>query len=240
MQIIICIYQLCELIDNALDSWNYNGRQEELQIDIDLDYDQQSIMVKDNAGGIKEQDISLIVGPGQSRVSGSEEIIGVFGVGSKRAVAALSKQIKILSRHSNQKTILLEIDNDWLEEEDNWSLIPYEVDNIEENTTQIELSNLREKIEEDEHQDLLERLGAVYALFLEAGGVKIVVNEDEVAAKTFENWSFPPDFVPQEVTGPIKIKDREDIQFSITGGLTKSHKDSDSSGEEYGVYFYWQ
>ena len=160
-----------------------------MEINIDLDYDQQSISVKDNSGGIKEDDIELIVSPGHSRGSNTEEIIGVFGVGSKRAVVALAKEVKIFSRYSNEKTLLVEIDNDWIEDEDNWSLTPYEVDDIDENTTQIELSVLREKIEEENHDLLLEQLGATYALFLEAGGVRIMVNDDEIEPKTFEDWS---------------------------------------------------
>ena len=67
---------LCELIDNAIDNWIFNGRQHELEIKLDLDYDQQSIKVIDNSGGIKEEDIQLIVSPGQSRGSSLEEIIG--------------------------------------------------------------------------------------------------------------------------------------------------------------------
>jgi len=47
---------LCELIDNAIDNWIFNGRLQELEINLDLDYDQQTIKIKDNSGGIKEED----------------------------------------------------------------------------------------------------------------------------------------------------------------------------------------
>ena len=229
---------LFELIDNAIDSWIFNGRNQELEINLDLDYDQQTIIVKDNSGGIKEEEISLIVSPGQSRETASEEIIGVFGVGSKRAVVALAKQIKIFSRHSNKKTLLVELDNEWIEDEDNWYLPTYEVDAIEENTTQIELSILREKIVEEKHQDLLEHLGATYALFLEAGGMNILVNDGVVIPKTFENWSYPPGYEPRKRSGPIVFKDLGEIKVEILGGLTKSHREEESSNDEYGVYFY--
>jgi|TARA_R110000782_G_scaffold270485_1_gene371950 hypothetical protein len=229
---------LCELIDNAIDNWIFNGRLQELEINLDLDYDQQTIKIKDNSGGIKEEDIHLIVSPGQSRETSSDEIIGVFGVGSKRAVVALSKQIKIYTRHSNENTLLVEIDDNWVKDLDNWLLPAFQVDNIDESTTQIELSILREKIEEENHEELLEHFGATYALFLEAGGMKIIINNEKIIPKTFDNWSYPPGYEPQEGTGPIKIKDRENIQVSIIGGLTKSHKEGDSSNEEYGVYFY--
>tara|TARA_R110002049_G_scaffold133066_1_gene292477 strand:+ start:7645 stop:9240 length:1596 start_codon:yes stop_codon:yes gene_type:complete len=229
---------LCELIDNAIDNWIFNGRKESLCIDIDLDYEQQSINVKDNSGGIKEEDISLIIGPGQSRENINEEIIGVFGVGSKRAVVALSKDIKIYSRNGDSKTLLVEINDDWIEDEDNWTLPVYEVSHIEENTTEIKLNVLRERIDENKHKDLIEHLSSTYAMFLTEGGISIRINDDEVMPKTFNNWSFPPEYEPVKSSGPIKFKDRDEIQLTITGGLTKSHKEGDSNISEYGVYFY--
>jgi hypothetical protein len=229
---------LCELIDNAIDNWIFNGRPNELKIHLDLDYDQQSILVQDNSGGIKEEDISLIVSPGQSRFSASSEIIGVFGVGSKRAVVALAKNIRIYSRHSNKKSLLVEIDNDWIEDEDNWELPTFEVANIEESTTKIELTVLRERIEESKHSELIEHLKATYALFIQSGGIEIKVNDDVISARTFESWSFPPGYEPQEHTGPIKFKNRGEIQVDIIGGLTKSHREEETSNDEYGVYFY--
>jgi len=229
---------LCELIDNAIDNWIFNGRNEELYIDIDLDYEQQSINVKDNSGGIQEQDLPLIVGPGQSRENPSKEIIGVFGVGSKRAVVALSKDIKIYSRHNNSKTLMIEIDDEWIEDEDNWDLPVYQVSEIEENTTEIKLSVLREQIQESKHKDLVEHLSTTYAQFLIEGGLILRLNDIEITPKTFDNWSYPPEYEPIKSEGPIKFKDIEEIQVSITGGLTKSHKEGDSDISEYGVYFY--
>jgi len=229
---------LCELIDNAIDNWIYNGKKNSLFVDIDLDYEQQSITVKDNSGGIKEEDIPLIVGPGQSRSNINEEIIGVFGVGSKRAVVALSKSIKIYTRHNNLKTLLVEINEDWIEEEDNWDLPVYEVPEIEQNTTVIKLIELRESIQEKKHSDLYEHLSATYAMFLNQDNIVIRLNDKEVEPKTFDNWSYPPEYKPVKSSGPINFKDRDEIQLSITGGLTKSHKEIGSNISEYGVYFY--
>lgn len=229
---------LCELIDNAIDNWVFNERREELYIDIDLDYEQQSINVKDNSGGIHEQDLPLIVGPGQSRDNPNKEIIGVFGVGSKRAVVALSKEIKIYSRHSNSKTLLIEINDEWIEDEDNWDLPVFEVSQIEENTTEIRLNVLREQIQESKHTDLVEHLSTTYAQFLTEGGLTLRLNDIEITPKTFDSWSYPPDYESVKSEGPIKFKDREEIQVSITGGLTKSHREGDSNINEYGVYFY--
>lgn len=229
---------LCELIDNAIDNWIYTGQQDKLEINLDLDYDQQTITVQDNSGGIEVENIELIVSPGQSRTSNTSEIIGVFGVGSKRAAVAMAKQIKIRTRHQNNKTLLVEFDNTWIQDEDNWELPVYQVDDIDESTSIIELSVLREKIEEEKHQELLEHLSSTYALFLEVGGIKIIINDEELVPKTFDDWSFPPEYLPQENTGTISVKDYGDINVSITGGLSKSHREMGTNGDEYGIYFY--
>lgn len=229
---------LCELIDNAIDNWLYNDKHGSLTIELDLDYDQQTIKVKDNSGGIQEKNISLIVSPGLSRNENTKEIIGSFGVGSKRAVVALSKQIRIFTRYRSERTLLVNIDNHWIEEEDNWTLQIFETDNISPNSTEIILTELREKIEEQNHKNLIDHLEVTFANFLRNDKLEIIVNEKNVKPKFFDQWSYPPNFEPTKKEGPIVFKDHGRIDVSITGGLTKSHKDDETGNDEYGVYFY--
>ena len=77
---------ICELIDNALDIWVKNGKKDPIVIIIDIDKNQQTISVNDNAGGVKKSELVYIVSPGQSGNLENEETIGIFGVGTKRAV----------------------------------------------------------------------------------------------------------------------------------------------------------
>ena len=56
---------LCELVDNALDLWSLRSL-DRVRVDIDLDWNQRAIHVSDNAGGIDEDDLSVIVAPGQT------------------------------------------------------------------------------------------------------------------------------------------------------------------------------
>lgn len=228
---------LCELIDNAIDNWIFNNRPRNLVIAITLDYQRQTIVVSDNSGGIKEDDLQLIVSPGQTREKDHNEIIGVFGVGSKRAVIALAEEVKIFSRHKKEKTLLVEIDDPWIADQDNWFLKAYEVDSIDESTTKIELVKLRDPISEINEANLVGHLSATYAYFLTAGNAKIILNDTEIKSKTFENWSYPPDYSPVHFSGPIDFGEKGKIHVEITGGLTKSHK-GDSSGDDFGVYFY--
>lgn len=228
---------LCELIDNAIDNWIFNGRHGKVTISITLDYQRQTIIVSDDSGGIKEEDLELIVSPGQTREKEYDELIGVFGVGSKRAVIALAEEVKIFSRHKNQKSLLVEVDDSWIADENNWLLKAYQVDPIKENTTTIELVKLRDPISEVNEPNLIDHFSSTYAYFLNSGNVAIFINSTGVKSKTYESWSFPPDYEPVHFSGPIDFGDKGKIMVDIIGGLTRSHKE-DSSGDEFGVYFY--
>jgi len=83
---------ICELIDNAIDIWIKNGKASSIKVDLELN--QQTIVISDNAGGVEKSDLHLIVGPGQTSNVSADETIGIFGVGTKRAVVALSQDIK--------------------------------------------------------------------------------------------------------------------------------------------------
>jgi DNA topoisomerase VI subunit B len=101
---------ICELVDNALDLWIKNGKTKPLNVNIDLDSAQQSIDVSDDAGGIPKKELPNIIGPGRTGNAPTEQIIGIFGVGSKRAVVALAQDIKIKSRFDSAQTHLVEFD----------------------------------------------------------------------------------------------------------------------------------
>jgi C4-dicarboxylate-specific signal transduction histidine kinase len=86
---------LCELIDNALDFWLSNGMKSPLKVSVVLDTDRQFIQVRDNAGGVSEDQIGLLIAPGASRNEMGDALIGVFGVGGKRAGIALGELVEI-------------------------------------------------------------------------------------------------------------------------------------------------
>jgi sensor histidine kinase regulating citrate/malate metabolism len=84
---------LCELVDNAVDRWWSNHEEKKLHVGVALDLDRQLIVVEDNAGGVGEDDLRYLITPGGSKNDPAAEIIGVFGVGSKRAAVALAETI---------------------------------------------------------------------------------------------------------------------------------------------------
>lgn len=116
---------LCELIDNALDVWLTGGRRPP-KVSIDLDTERQLIRVKDDAGGVRFGDLELLLAPGGSKNDPQDEVIGIFGVGSKRAGIALGEQVEIRTRFRGERTFELNLTPEWLASDD-WRLAAYEV-----------------------------------------------------------------------------------------------------------------
>lgn len=66
-----------------------------LEIKLTLDDSRQTISIEDNAGGVEKSDLGLLLSPGKTTNNVSDNVIGYFGVGVKRAVVALAEDIKI-------------------------------------------------------------------------------------------------------------------------------------------------
>jgi len=225
---------LCELIDNALDNWYKNEKAKKLNVTIDIDLDQQTILIKDNSGGIKEIDLKSIISPGTTSNDPNSEIIGIFGVGTKRAVVALAKDVKIKTRHRDGKTFLIEFDDDWLKEDSDWNLPYYEIDPIEEFNTLIKLQSLRFKIDEEMLNHLKKHLSYTYGKLISKKRFQIYVNEEVISPLDFENLAFPPSYGPRELTSKILLPENKKVDVRILAGLSKES----SAAGEYGVYFY--
>lgn len=224
---------LCELVDNALDRWTIARQNRPLMVDIMLDAARQLISVSDNAGGVKEDQLRVLLAPGGSMNDPNAELIGIFGVGSKRAGIALGEHVEIRTRYRKERSLQLDITAEWLETQD-WTMNYYAIPDITPGTTQIQISHLRKPFAELAIGDIRLHLGETYAWFL-GRGCHLTVNGIAVASRTFETWAFPPDFQPRSATFEVEIAQNQKVQVEITGGLIR---DRNPEEENYGVYFY--
>lgn len=224
---------VCELVDNAIDHWTVKGRNRGFRIDVELNSDRQMIKISDNAGGVLQDDIKLLVAPGMTRGPSPHELIGVFGVGGKRAAIALGEHVEIRTRRENDRTIQIEITEDWLNDE-SWNFVPYEIPPIKPNTTEVEISKIRQGFNSADVSSFLEVLGATYGEFIDAG-CAIYLNNVQVASVGFEVWAYPPDFSPRETKFEISPTSSGTVQVVVRAGLIR---DRDPVTENYGVYFY--
>lgn len=225
---------ICELIDNAIDLWMATKPRPALAIDLILDAERQLIQIKDTAGGVKEEDLRLLIAPGASKNSPDSETIGIFGVGSKRAVVALAETTIIKTRYRDSKSYQIDITKDWLETDD-WDIPHFEIPSIEEGVTIIDLSSLRKSFTEADVEFLKKHIGETYEWFLQIENCIIKVNGDKVQAKGFETWAYPPDFEPRSAAFTIDLKPQGKVGVEIIAGLIR---DRDPVFDNYGVYFY--
>jgi anti-sigma regulatory factor (Ser/Thr protein kinase) len=225
---------ICELVDNALDIWIKNKKNTNLEINIQIDKQNHTIRIEDNAGGVPEKDLNVLISPGTSLNDPSESIIGMFGVGSKRAVVALAQSVRIKTRNGNNKTFQIDVDDEWLES-DLWDMPVYEINDISPNTTIISLTSLRIGLSESNIRDLKSHLRETYSQFLKEDNFGITLNSEELIPQSFDRWAYPPDFEPRYYMFEIKSPDGESVGVEIYAGLIW---DRDPIKENYGVYFY--
>jgi hypothetical protein len=224
---------LCELVDNALDLWMSGDRTKSLVIDIDIDADRQLISVKDNAGGVRRDELSVLIAPGESKNDLAAEVIGVFGVGGKRAGIALAEHVIIKTRFEKEDTSELDITQEWLQTED-WDLPAYAIPDIAPGTTQVDMSHLRKSLRSEDIDDLRTHLGETYNWFLNQD-CTIRVNKVPILPQGFETWAFPPNYGPRFSRFDVKVGPGNKLVVEITAGLIR---DRDPEKDNYGVYFY--
>ena len=159
---------ICELVDNAIDIWFKNGEKKRLIVEIKPKLDQQIILVKDNAGGIGKNELKYIIAPGHTSNKPDEVTIGFFGVGSKRAVVALAQDIVITTRHKNNQTYQLNVQEEWFKD-DSWDIPVYSVSDVDPNSTFVELRKLRFQLKTEDIDNLIDYLSATYAKYIQKG-----------------------------------------------------------------------
>lgn len=224
---------ICELIDNAIDLWVLNGRKHSLSIGVEIDQHRQIISVEDNAGGVASTDLRLLIAPGGSRNAPESQIIGVFGVGSKRASVAIGEHVEIRTRHKSGRTYQLDVTKGWLETPD-WNLAAYQIPNISPNTTRVEISKLRRSFDKEEAQRLRLHLAETYSWFLQQG-CSISFNSTPLRPITFDTFAFPSDYLPRQVRLVVPVPDLGDVSVLMKAGLIR---DRNPEANNYGVYVY--
>lgn len=225
---------ICELVDNAIDFANRNGKQN-LDVKISIDHGRQTIVVEDNAGGVPASDLALLLSPGKTTNEVSDNGIGYFGVGAKRAVIALAQDVTIHTRFKNNETCKIHFDDDWINTNEEWKL-HYDVAarSIANSTTIIELFKLRTPLVATDIDSLRIHLSEVYALFIQQG-VSIQLNGQKIKPIVFDDeWAYPNGFEPTQISDKIELEGRE-VDVEIISGLINHSGDPDNS---YGVFFY--
>ncbi|HLD55108.1 MAG TPA: ATP-binding protein [Candidatus Nanoarchaeia archaeon] len=225
---------LCELVDNALDNSKKNKLQT-VEVNIELEKGSQTISIKDNSGGV--EDLKNLISPGESGNNPQEDIIGMFGVGTKRATVALANIIEIKTRIKGKRTKILKYDEDWVVKDPSWYITPYEAENYEEeiseSNTQVNLSNLRKSFDDHYINKIKKYFSQIYAYYLHEGILILKVNEEQIKPHFYDNWTYAPSYNPTKYSGFVQIGLRK-VKVEIYSGLSNKS----SASDDWGVHIY--
>lgn len=245
-----------ELIDNALDNWRrvLDGLD---PVTIEIEYheggpeEEDEIVIRDDSGGVEEDDLQILFALGQSKKSEIGGSIGAYGVGAKKAIVNLGNKATIKSRHLYAETGFgFSIDEEWLHDDSDWTVDKVEYEDIEKGVTEIRISDLNTPWNKY-RENLIEDLSQTYQFFLQEDrmddmeNVSIVVREfdkddeledvAEVEPPEPVDWSFTPmdDLFVRRYEG-IDLESKEfeaTVELNVTVGLMREASAEDAGAD---------
>jgi hypothetical protein len=222
---------ILELVDNAIDEWRLRGNPS-LRVELTLNASTKSLTYTDNAGGIKEEHLNMVIQPGGTTRKAEEISIGEFGIGLKRAIIALSKEAEVISRFEDQATYKIAVDDSWTRSP-SWQIPKYTTKPIANGSTQINFQQIKFDLNLDILSDVKRALSETYGLIL-SKSFMLLLNGNEIKPTYFKNWAYPPHGRhPRTYRTFISIGERR-VNADITLGLMR---ESSQTGE-YGFDIY--
>jgi len=112
-----CIF---DLLDNSVDSYTRNKVTDTRQVQISFNAD--SFSIKDNCGGIsKEELLNEVFRLGVVDTEVRARTVGIYGIGLKRSIFKIGRDI-VLETDDGNNYCKLVIDEDWIKDENNWTI----------------------------------------------------------------------------------------------------------------------
>jgi len=188
---------IMDLIDNSVDGFIVNDFDDRREIKIE--FSENYFMIKDNCGGINKEKVYEHVFRLGKPSDIEKKTIGVFGIGLKRAIFKIGKNVQLLS-DDGENFYSIKITEDWINNEDKWVLDFEEEDETKgEKMTKVEINNIYPDISDELssttfENEIIKKIKNTYSLFIEKG-IDIYVNENKVDHYYFE-FLADDDFYP--------------------------------------------
>lgn len=233
-----------ELIDNALDNWEReSGREAEANITIRYDEDDEELVIRDDTGGVRADEIHMLFALGRSAKEDVPGSIGAYGIGGKKAIVYLGKEATIKSRHNDGEFgVGFTVGEDWLREEGNWRVEKEKFEDLGSGVTEIRIGKLNFDWDEEFASDLRNALGSTYDFFLgnelhkENNLLSIEVDGERVKASGVPDWTYSPfdGLHPrryENIELDVPTID-EPVYLHVTAGLLRK-KDTNAAGVDF-------
>lgn len=217
---------ILDLLDNSIDGANRilastppQNAQRYLPFRVVIDTRNNRFSITDNCGGIPLNDAidyAFHFGRRQDTPRGADKSIGLYGIGMKRAILKLGKNISIRSC-TNDDCFITRIDvDDWIKQED-WDFNLDEADPLDEFGTEVIVESLYPSVGEDISSSafvnqLKKAVARDYSIFIE-NGLLITVNDDPVPAYEYK-------LLESEDYKPVKYhEDDGNVRVEVYAGL---------------------
>lgn len=237
---------ILDLLDNSLDGLlrttkgDYNQYSDHK---VEIILNQNEFVMIDNCGGIPT-DIAMEYAFRMGRPSGKDDnipTIGMYGIGMKRSVFKMGKDIEILSKN-NDRCFLVKIPEKWLVDDKSWELEMNDcAEELPENGTKISVKNLYLGIsklfsdDSDFSSRLMDKISIHYAFVLKAG-LNIKVNGKNIKGKDIALLTeFDKDVIKGKkgILPFIYQEENDGLKIEIICGLVDAppslEEDSDSA-----------
>lgn len=235
---------LKEIIDNSLDAWErVNPPFDKLEVEITYDEDSDTLIIRDNAGGAKSDDISRFFALGASNPGDGVQTRGAYGVGLKKAALRLSSEITFATRHYEDTEGTgrgFTITEEWLQRDEDWSVSPETFD-IDAGVTEIRLSGL--KFDWDEKEVAIRNsIRSAYRQQLGGGPFDadrqcvITINDKKLNPPEGINYGYPAldGLHPREFYSEIKHPDLDaPLEVRIVVGLLAEKRNKEAGTDIY-------
>jgi len=207
---------ILELVDDAIDEWRLRQRPT-LKVELWLDVANKVLSYEDDAGGIREQNLNMVIQPGGTTRKPHETSIGEFGLGLKRAIVALSREAEVISRFESEGTFKIKVDDSWLTS-NSWKIPKWRTTEIQPGRTIINITKVKFDIDIKTVNEVRQNLAETYGLLL-SNILTIWLNGELVEPVKFENWAYPPQGNQPRTYKTAIRTDRRKVNIDITAGL---------------------
>lgn len=208
-----CIF---DLLDNSVDSYTRNKVTDTRQVQISFNAD--SFSIKDNCGGISKGELlNEVFRLGVVDTEARAKTVGIYGIGLKRSIFKIGRDI-VLETDDGNNYCKLVIDDDWIKDENNWTIPLKETSTSRLNGnkpyTYINITKIR-----DEAKDLFvapffdsnlkKNASIYYSWFINEREIDFIINEEkisgyEITVKASDDYK------------PVKYQENfEDVEIEI-------------------------
>ena len=227
---------LFEIIDNSIDAWRKAQTGTKLMIHIYADREHDSLIYTDNAGGVKENNIAELFTLGDNGSKTSQETIGEFGVGLKRALFFMAKRFVLETRAPGETGFKTDLKVDSYFNDENWEMSYVPGTDLDEGFTRITFLEMNFTLSDKVERELRKSIAETYAYSLTNNG-EIFINDTSVTFYKFDSWARFEE--PYDEYSPKNIRFKTgsgnaSVEFTVKIGLMETFAQTG----DYGFYIY--